>query len=752
MAKDDAESPAAATISAGYIGAQLGKALSALRSAVTPDQQARAQQRVKRWCSVLDGRSIGVLEHGSRTPLKGVPAWATPEVVTGGFATGNLLAGGALQAWELDLAREVLEPTEGDERLRLNRWCFEEAGFTWLLARLRNGDYRISVPEEGALLTVAWLLEQGRQQDVADLLEVIAPWFSQLRFYPEPLAAPAPAAGRSDLFVASSGQVADQLQRHPVPHDVAVQREVLNDWAPLYARTVLLFRQTWLEGWPCRVYPAGWLPAATVVVEEFHALQRSSASQRPASRHRDVELMEYLRTCVSSPEALNGRQVGRIRRIVLDHVAAQGEPDSPAYTARMAHARLSVAAPTHAMLAGIAADRLRRLPADTGVEDPVALAARVSSSEATSAIAAGTWLPMSVRRLINRCRRGSLQQLIAAGLVPSLESMAALLPQLNQQIAGSRFADPAQGRLFAVCQRAFGDRRSLLLLNLQSQVRLREIPWIRLLDAQGENASGVSDDVLKDVVCTALRCYPHTPLPNPMLRRLQELAGSNSRLPLVEELAADIFMGRFSDGFNSAARHAVGYTHDGLYGVYFGIDDEVVQALGSSSPSGQSTTNEALATLCRARAGMKPGRLNVAENGCVIEQAQILTTHNLAALFDTFQLDRHLADALPRMVDTCFRAVVTDLQRVPADWHSWMLAVKRSAYAWRQMIFFMSRMAPDECSRAVERLDASYQLQSTLFQARFAPAMQGLLQAVQGTRPDLQFLGWSPRHWLKPPG
>lgn len=49
---------------------------------------------------------------------------------------------------------------------------------------LREGRYRIAVPEEGALLVIARLVELGRAPDARAILRSIEPWFDKLRFYP----------------------------------------------------------------------------------------------------------------------------------------------------------------------------------------------------------------------------------------------------------------------------------------------------------------------------------------------------------------------------------------------------------------------------------------------------------------------------------------------------------------------------------------------------------------------------------------
>ncbi|WP_286074990.1 hypothetical protein [Stenotrophomonas sp. 59] len=756
MAKDD-ERDAPPAIGSGYIGAQMTRALRALQEAANRQQRQSAQARVDRWSRLLDGKALDLLQHGSRTPIEGAPAWATPEVVTGGFATGALLAGGPLLDWERHLAAQVLDTGTGNERQRLNAWCLGDEGMAWLHARLQQGDYRVGVPEESALLTVAWLLQQGAHAQVEAILAAIVGWFPSLRFYPEPVPLAAgteklPAGGDFTLFVETAGAVVAQLQRRTSSARVKTQHHVLMQWRPLYATAVGVFLQTWRDGQPCMQFPQDWLPDAKQAVATFRTLRRQSPG-RKASRHRDVELLEYLALCVDGA-VLTPHQRSRVGQIVNDHVGKHGVPDSDTYAARMRFEQESVAAPPHAALARIAANRLRLFPADAGVVDVASLQRDVQPDEATSLVAAGSVLPRTLRQHVARCQQGTVEQLIEAGLVPSLESLALLLPQLGARVAERGFTDPAHGRLYAACRTAFDARRSLLLLNLQSQVRMAELPWAAGLESERQRGTPAARRMLADIVALALRHYPETPLPNPLLRQLRSLADSaGADLPLVEELAADIFMGAFAPGFAAAARHAGRFTAGSLYARYYGIDSMLLERLGEPRPrTGRQSQHRVddLAGLCLARADLAPGQAGPAANGAVIEQVQILTTHNLAVLFDRFQLDAVLAEELPDMIQRGFSAVCTDLQQVAPHWHAWLTARKRGAYAWRQMVFFLSRLDDAGLAQSMATLRSLFAAQPSGFQRRFAPAMDGLVVASQGGQPAQVLLGWSPQSWLRP--
>ena len=113
----------------------------------------------------------------------------------------------------------------------------------------------------------------------------------------------------------------------------------------------------------------------------------------------------------------------------------------------------------------------------------------------------------------------------------------------------------------------------------------------------------------------ALDAFPATPLPNPLIAELDTLAReAGLDLPFTEELAADIFMGRFSPKFARAAKLA----------------GELLAGTGYAEHYALGTLDGDFDELCFARAGTRPG--GVRENRRIIEQAQILTTHNLATL------------------------------------------------------------------------------------------------------------------------
>ena len=75
-------------------------------------------------------------------------------------------------------------------------------------------------------------------------------------------------------------------------------------------------------------------------------------------------------------------------------------------------------------------------------------------------------------------------------------------------------------------------------------------------DAASAEAAG---RVLRDAGALAIAAFPHTILPNKLVKELRALSvTAGTRLPFVEELAADIFMGAFSEQYLRAAQLAAG--------------------------------------------------------------------------------------------------------------------------------------------------------------------------------------------------
>jgi hypothetical protein len=768
----------------GYAGFQLARALAAANHADAAVREGAAK-RLRQWAEVIRGRGDGSIATGSRTPVKNTPAWATLEVVTGGFATGALLAGGPLQAHERALLAEVAPGVpEPDARLALNSFFLTDQGLERLQALLGSGRFGIEVPEEGALLVVAWLLRAGEIGEAWALVEQLAPWFSTLRFYPAELAE-ARTHGEL-LWVDDVATATRRLRAVKANPQILAQKEAVEVWGPMHDRMAALMAETvageaplalrtadgaWQRseagrftvtgGWPCATYPQGWRERASALLDRCQQMRAEHRLCARPEREGDsfATLREGLQRCVDAPESLTGKQVGRIRLVLARYIATHGLPESAGRAAWRQRQLAQTAGATFEQIARQVAMRLEAFRSDEGLDDIAPVVAPIDADEAaTSGMRAGTAVPPSLRRKVGRAQKGTAAELVERGTIPSSEVLAKVLPQWTAGLRAADVADPALRALHAALYRAFRRRRSLLLVDLQRQVQFDELPWVsvigRFRSQDDQAARRVALQALADASQLALVAFPQTLLPNRLLQELATLGdAAGLKLPLVDEVAADIFMGRFSPRFVVAAKVAAGMLQGSLYARYYGIDCAALAALPVPAEKvAGDVQHDALSRLCASRAGVRLAAWSVARNGMVIEQAQILTTHNLAVLFAGLGLGERLAAQLPGMARRCFEWICVQLQVVVDHRHARLIQIKNSACAWRQMVFFLSLCEAQDIGAFMAWSKAHLEAQGDEFRRLFLPALSGLASAAGVQESKIEpFVGWSQeRHWLMP--
>jgi hypothetical protein len=758
----------------GYVLDQLTKALETASKHTDRETRERAAVKVGRWRSIFQGMLSGALLPGERTPIAGVPAWVTPRVVQGGFATGEFMAGGPVQPHETLLAARLgipLDQDENDLRGQANAWFLTEEGRAELSQLLTNGRYRIEVPEEGALLAVTWLIEHGDPDGARDVLEEIGPWISRLRFYP---VAPDDSAATTADFVRlqTVGQVKAALNGMTIKPAVQAMRETLTIWNPVSDRVVALLHETVIGeaprltadasgksliegGWPCQHYPSNWHSSAKALLAEIAALrQRHKLSSRPDKlRSNLAKLCQVLRTVTETPERLTGRQVGLARAILAQIAAKRGAPGSATEQEVRAEGLAIAQRVTKADCARVVAARLSTLPEASGLADPAVFIGSVNAAEARRhSVPEGTRLAAMFGPLVQRALEAPIEVLIERGIIGSSEMLAGVVPQLSGHAVAASAADADLQRLMGAVYEAFRRRRTLLLLNLQSQVRFSELPWVRATaPARTGNTStrNASRDLLGRVATLAITRFPETILPNRMVRELDALTRSAGLdIPLVEELAADIFMGEVTPKFLAGARRAGDLMAGTLYERYYGLDYAAITQLAPArSVTFDRTTAKALVDICIRLAGVGgASNWSVARNGRIIEQIQIATTHNLAPLIGGLGLRSALQPQLRELVARCLDWIVAELslKLPPQQHHARLIRRKNAAYAWRQMVVFLALWPELDAalSAAHQRIAAS----PDDVRAFLAPYFDGVNNCVTGGSlgqgDSRRFLGW----------
>lgn len=663
--------------------------------------------KADKWKKVFSGMLSGDLAIGARAPIKNIPNWVTPEVVRGGFVTGDFKAGGALKPHEIQLAKELYVRDKSASQVReyLNQWYLSQDGFARLGDMLESGHYRAETPEELALLTVC-AFARDHSRVASEVLKKITPFFDRLRFYPRPVSTPPPDGFFRQSVYRLNSQLADIKPRA----SIKVQANVLNDWIPVYDRLLDLLENQKRVSWKSDVQD---LLSDVEKLTSPKTPRRWSDKDRPF--RRCLKVIEQLLSDQAVPE----RDQNYVQLVLKRHKEKYGNPESKQkFRAQQKQQNVDY---WHDDLAKEIMEKLDGLDPESGISNPARLITRL-----------GPQVPNSMVRKIELTRMGTLERLIKFGQIGSQEVLAGFIPRVSAKVVAAGIEHPAYRALYQNLYQSFHERRSLLLLNLESQTRLEELPWAAAfenVDTGKQDVADASTATLSEIASLVLNHFPQSQFSNPLVEQFIALKKkSGLSVIFVPELAADIFMGHFSRNFGLAAKASNEFMKDTVYGRYYDLPDHVDPA--------------SLGEFCSQRAGDKKrqGGSWVAQNGMVIEQAMILTSHNMASVLENFDLDVNFSASVLK----CFDFVVKTLREVPATRYLELIALKNSAYAWRQMLALLTQLDRNEQEACFRRMQEKFSAEAPSFQKFFEPIFRGLEQTLNRDRIQNEiFLGWS---------
>jgi hypothetical protein len=450
------------TASPTYALGQLRRALDAARSSRDGAARARAEAKVERWQAVLTGVASGELTIGSRTPVADTPAWVTLEVAHGGFATGRYLAETPLDDDETALLRSLPDPTPGTtDRERINLWYLSDAGLEKLSAAIRSERYRVEVPEEAALLVVAWLLDEGHHELALDTVAELRPLMHRVRFSPRLQTQPRSSGALVRLQTVA--EVAEPLHNATVRPDIQAMLDTLLIWNPLFDRLIALWTETVdgelphlsdgqvAGGWPCRRWPADWSAKRAHWLAEF----RTTSRTHPATGRHHHRKSNFARLCnalepaIEDGRNLSARDVGWVRRALANTITKHGAPGTEQRAALRSMQAAIARRPTFAELAYILAGRLDRYPADGGIPSVEPLSVAVRPDEATDEATVGTAIPEHLLARVSRALDAPVEDLVDLGVIPSGEVLARVLPQITAEIVAANIPDAGLAAIYS---------------------------------------------------------------------------------------------------------------------------------------------------------------------------------------------------------------------------------------------------------------------------------------------------------------
>mmetsp|Transcript_104030 Transcript_104030/g.164261 ORF Transcript_104030/g.164261 Transcript_104030/m.164261 type:complete len:767 (+) Transcript_104030:63-2363(+) len=759
-----------------------GYALSCLAEALRTASDARndssmrerAKEKAAQWESIFAKMSDGSLLIGSRAPA-GDPFWVTLEVIGGGFATGRHKA--ALQS--------------GDKP---NIALLGLGGAQELEEMLHSGKYRIDYPESTAMLVVTWLLLRDRIEEAVAILAEISPWFDRLRFYPYP--AETSVTPSTCICAHTLGDVRENLSDMVETSKdtnikrnfqrMSLQRAIHVLW-PLEVECVQLFLETFEPpsvevGWPLQHFAETWKDKAASLLQKCQDARKNTVDgvvfngkkTKQDSKRGFPFMLRCLEKCVAAAqlprcasdaidiEGLKARDVGILRAFLKGWVAKKQKPGSEQHAAYSSHKVEQVPEYAPADFASVLLNRTEGLDLSSGLDDPACFTQPVLETEAKTLPRAliGKDVPKSIANKLHMCVIDTPQALIEKGLVSSSEMLGALVPRISAEVTGACLQDPILRKLHFALKASFAKRRGLMLLTMEHQVRIDEIPWYKPIEFEVNKAGGTVEkslQTLREVVKMAFEGFPQTILPNKLIQTLRELAKSAKLdIQFVEEMPVDIFQGQFSPKFTSVSCLSAHLLQGTLYETYYGLADDFQQLI-----LGVDKTYSLVST-CARRAGLQSNWSHggCAETGTVVEQQLLLTTHNLASLFSALSLEDL---DFPSIVHRCATYIYRTLA-VAADavlTRERLTHTKNAAYAWRQLIFFISMIGhsrgkgqPEQIVEVITAACSALQPEpsekhKSLNERIAKHLISPLWQALGGKSPQEPFLGWTRReHWF----
>jgi len=784
-------------INIGYVWNQLEKAFAAknkgdiantdfgeaaTNATIDAAAIANADKRVSQWWDVFTGILSGRLNIGARKPTA-YPVWVTTEVVRGGFATGKALVATRF-ACSVDEHKAIALMDVPRTREALFFALLSDQGRQWLGQLIATRTYRVEYPEDTTLLVASWLHENGHAEEAKLIIDEILPYADELRFMPKISAEPLKKMERQHktemVHRYSANDVRAKLQARKPNKKIETQREALQIWIPFMDRLFFHWLQL-LENKPHEMplVPSDeWKAISIELLNEYENLKKKHNLCR--KYHNKKENLQILLAAThnvlasdSYPASLN-----RARYVVDCYVKAHGRPADARFKKIREEQNHRASLPAHSEIAKALAATLPM--SDYGLTNVEALLSHVMLDGHGATI-----IPPNICKIVQSAMVATIPELVGQGIVPSAETMAELTTQLTALEIGRAYENEDIGLLMAETYKAFARRRSLLLLNLASQVRFDELPWVNPLISE-KHPTALYVKTAHKLAAYVIDFFPGFVLPNPLVEQLNMLYSiAGKHRPFLAELAADIFMGRFVKKFDDAAFTAAELLRGTIYERYYCLDytgfaDAYVMKYGSASENAavennadeikteenkakmnstaRKITNESALldaiVLAYLDKSIKPQESRsfsiVIKNGMLIELGQVYTTHNLATLMsEQVKLAKSYEELVAESFNRVRKLIIRSIKvsKVGA-YRSALRDIKNAAYGWRQGIFFLSLIdAPASIICAEEELFASALGQD--ISTRLFERLKAVVHEEYPWESAPAFLGWTAGpHWV----
>ena len=602
----------------------------------------------------LIGVLTGKFEVGSRKPDMDYPEWTSKKVAPGGFYAGI-----------------KYELKSDENNVRILNDPKEMLRYSDLIEYI---DHNLEGPEPTMIPTIGFLRKNGKIEEANKLEELIRPYVNNIRFYP--IEEELMKEKKKPNVFASLETISNFKEwcRNSYIYKLEAEESLINIYKKnndFKNKLIKLFRETTIivndEEWPMQCVSEEWLEKGRELYNSNKWYLYDSFKRKRGSLYN---LWSILQNIIQQQRIETEFPITRItgKEVRWIKIYLEANKNLKYYNIEHLQSKQQEAQNLLKYLTSINEQHLEKMHYEEIKE-------KYKDVEHV------------VFEKLNKCVLYSLEELKELGYVPSSETFVELAQPMEAflQTIDFDFKEDitVEEHLKYLLYKSFKNMRSLLLLNLENQLKINEIPQYNVLCKVYKRDSKSSNSLIlsKLLLSYYTEWFPGDIMPNRVVKMFYNLLKSEDKnLGLCEEIACDIFQRRFGEKYDTSLNIAKNNMINTLYSEYFELDDIYKNPLNLTG----------LSLTLKEKYYGNNNAYWTNSNGQQIHASMVLTTHNLT------QLDRFL-DNLD--VLKVLRNITFKLLNLLGNNTIESLECSQIGHCWRNFMYYASKCSMCDISK-----------------------------------------------------
>lgn len=617
-------------------------------------QNIVSQQKKKDSVDALNGALEGKFIHGTRNPDINYPTWITKRVAPGGFYAGA-----------------KYELKEGENNITILNEPEEMLKYANMIEYI---SHNLNGPEPLMIPTIAYLENNGKIKEANTLKELIRPYINNIRFYPiteeimKTKKKPNVFASLETIYQftkwCNDTYISKLKDEENLINMFKKKNDFKNDLINLFRETIIIVDKS---EWPMQKVSQEWLEKAHQLYNANKWYLYDSFKRKRGSLYN---LWSILQNIIPQQRIETEFPITRItgKEVRWIKIYLEANKNLKYYNIEHLQSKQQEAQNLLKYLTSINEQHLEKMHYEEIKE-------KYKDVEHV------------VFEKLNKCVLYSLEELKELGYIPSSETFVELAQPMEAflQTIDFDFKEDitVEEHLKYLLYKSFKNMRSLLLLNLESQLKINEIPQYNVLCKVYKRDSKSSNSLIlsKLLLSYYTEWFPGDIMPNRVVKMFYNLLKSEDKnLGLCEEIACDIFQRRFGEKYDTSLNIAKNNMINTLYSEYFELDDIYKNPLNLTG----------LSLTLKEKYYGNNNAYWTNSNGQQIHASMVLTTHNLT------QLDRFLdnLDVLKVLRNITFKLLNLLGNNTIAS-----LDCSQIGHCWRNFMYYVSKCSMCDISK-----------------------------------------------------